>query len=141
MSGAGARTASVGLGHLYQGTYKSFPVQNDEHFHTVCRYVERNALRAGLVKRAEDWRWGSLWQREQDKPVKGYPPLADWPIPRPRQWAVAVNRPETPVELEALRTSVNRGRPFGASSWQQRIAKRLDLEYTFRPRGRPRKST
>src|ERR1700722_7821231 len=48
---------NVGTGHLYQGRFKSFPVQEDGHFYSVCRYVERNALRAGLVERAEDWLW------------------------------------------------------------------------------------
>src|SRR5262249_41443245 len=43
----------VGLGHLYQGRFKSFPICQDEHFLHVCRYVERNAARAGLVRRAE----------------------------------------------------------------------------------------
>jgi putative transposase len=47
---------------VYQGRFKSFPIQDDSHFLTVCRYVERNALRAELVGRAEDWRWGSLWR-------------------------------------------------------------------------------
>ncbi len=51
----------VGYGHVYQGRYKSFPVERDEHFLTVCRYVERSALRARLVRRAENWRWSSLW--------------------------------------------------------------------------------
>ena len=54
----------VGYGHLYQGRYKSFPVESDEHFYHVVRYVERNALRANLVDRAEEWRWSSLWRRE-----------------------------------------------------------------------------
>ena len=49
----------VGFGHLYQGRFKSFPIESDEHFYSVVRYVERNALRAGLVQRAEDWQWGS----------------------------------------------------------------------------------
>ena len=40
---------TVGMGHLYQGRYKSFPVQSDEHFLTLCRYVERNALAAGCA--------------------------------------------------------------------------------------------
>ena len=53
-----------GSGHLYQGTYRSFPVQADEHFLVVMRYVERNALRAGRVKHAQGWRWCSLWVRE-----------------------------------------------------------------------------
>ena len=62
---------TTGKGHLYQGRFKSFPIQDDEHFFSVCRYVERNSLRAGLVGRAEDWRWGSLWpwlQRAQNHP-------------------------------------------------------------------------
>ena len=50
----------AGLGHVYQGRYKSFPVESDEHFWVVARYVERNALRANLVLRAEEWRWSSL---------------------------------------------------------------------------------
>ena len=58
-----AHYQTSGTGHLYQGRFKAFPVQTDEHFDTVLRYVERNALRAGLVDRAEDWRWSSLWPR------------------------------------------------------------------------------
>jgi putative transposase len=42
--------------------FKSFPVQEDGHLLTVCRYVERNALRADLVERAERWAWGSLYK-------------------------------------------------------------------------------
>ena len=59
-----AHFGSAGTGHLYQGRFKAFPVEDDEHFYTVTRYVERNALRAGLVDRAEEWRWSSLWRRE-----------------------------------------------------------------------------
>ena len=54
-----------GSGHLYQGRFKSFPVQDDQHLLTVMRYVERNALRTGLVEQAEDWRWGTLFLRSQ----------------------------------------------------------------------------
>jgi putative transposase len=57
-----AHRRSSGSGPLYQGRFKSFPVQTDEHFLTVARYVERNALRAKLVKRAGQWRWSSLWR-------------------------------------------------------------------------------
>ena len=120
-------------------TYKSFPVQHDDHFYSVCRYVERNALRANLVERAEDWRWGTLWQRRQRCCPEDYPMLCDWPLPRPRNWVALVNRVETAAELEALRKSVLRGRPFGSKAWQKRTAKRLGLESTFRSRGRPKK--
>src|SRR5262245_4653482 len=73
---------TAGSGHLYQGRFKSFPVQEDEHLLTVCRYVERNPLRAGLVGRAEDWRWSSLWRRERG-PEAARALLAEWPVPRP----------------------------------------------------------
>ena len=34
---------TVGTGHLYQGRFKAFPVEDDNHFYTVAHYVERNA--------------------------------------------------------------------------------------------------
>jgi putative transposase len=130
---------SVGRGHLYQGTYKSFPVQEDEHFYSLCRYVERNAQRANLVPRAEKWRWGSLAQSLKQQGVEETVELSTWPVPRPRNWVELVNEVQTEAELEALRTSVVRGRPFGQEEWQRRTAKQLGLEFTLRPRGRPRK--
>src|SRR5690606_1450663 len=69
---------SRGGGHLYQGRYKSFPVQDDEHFLLLCRYVEANALRAKLVDRAEQWQWCSLFPGRTDD----WPELSDWPVDR-----------------------------------------------------------
>ncbi|MBN2447303.1 MAG: transposase [Phycisphaerae bacterium] len=128
----------VGEGHVYQGTYKSFPVQDDLHLLAVCRYVERNALRAELVTRAEDWRWCSLWRRRHPGVSDDVPPLSAWPLDRPRNWVQRVNRPETEAELAAVQTSLQRGRPFGDETWQRRTAARLGLTHSFRPRGRPR---
>ncbi len=79
-------------GHVYQPRYKSFPIQDDEHFLVVCRYVERNALRAGMVQRAEDWRWGSLW-RWLRKPEPSPQLLSSRPLPRLPGWAERVNMP------------------------------------------------
>jgi len=47
-------------GHAWQGRFKAFPIQEDEHLLVVLRYIERNPLRAGLVERAEEWSWSSL---------------------------------------------------------------------------------
>jgi putative transposase len=129
----------VGYGHVYQGRYKSFPVETDEHFLTVCRYVERNPLRARLVRQAENWHWSSLWRREQpDSRLRSW--LCDWPVDRPRNWLQRINAAETAAELERLRTSVLRGRPFGDPAWVRRTAGQLRLESSLRPRGRPSKS-
>jgi putative transposase len=129
---------STGTGHLYQGRFKAFPIQTDEHFLTVCRYVERNALRANLVLRAEQWRWSSLWRRENaDPPAESL--LTDWPLERPNNWLELVNQPQSAAELAAVRRSVIRNAPYGSVDWQGHIARRLSLEFTLRPRGRPRK--
>ncbi len=130
---------SGGTGSVYQGRFKAFPVQEGEHFYTVLRYVERNALRAGLVPRAEDWRWGSLWQRCW-APDKGAALLSGWPAPLAEDWVEQVNAPQTEAELEAVRRSVARNRPYGAPSWQADVAPRLGLAHTLRPPGRPRKA-
>jgi putative transposase len=128
----------VGSGHLYQGRFKSFPVAADEHFLTLCRYVERNPLRAGLVKSAADWRWGSLCGRAQaSEGVLAR--LSNWPVPRPADWPDHVNAAQTEVELASLRRSVQRGQPFGGEGWTARTARRMGLESTLRPIGRPRK--
>jgi putative transposase len=130
----------VGYGHLYQGRYKSFPVDSDDHFYSLMRYVERNARRAGLVDRAEDWRWSSLWRREHGT-ADDRRWLSKWPLPQPRTWAMLVNHPQTEAELEAIRRSVIRGQPYGDDAWVKRTARRLGLESTLRPRGRPKLST
>lgn len=125
----------VGDGHLYQGRFKSFPVETDDHFYVLVRYVERNALRANLVETADAWRWGSLWRR-----VHGVraPILSDWPLAEPRNWLDLVNQPQTEAEVDAIRRSILRGCPFGNGAWVQRTAASLDLESTLRPRGRPK---
>jgi putative transposase len=135
---------SRGGGHLYQGRFKSFPIQDDRHFLTVCRYVEANPLRAKLARRAEAWEYSSLrwWPGVAKEQLSGEPPvpLAEWPVDRPRDWAAKVNEPLKAEMLETVRLSVNRGRPFGALDWVAKTAKRLGLENTMRSPGRPKKA-
>jgi putative transposase len=134
---AAHRTA--GTGPLYQGRFKSFPIEEDGHLLTVLRYAERNALRAKLVRRAAEWRWSSLWHRTH-RNVLGAAVLDDGPVPLPRGWLRRVESPQTEAELAALRRSVVRGAPFGEDAWQEQTAERLGLQSTLRPRGRPRKT-
>jgi len=124
-------------GHVWQGRFKAFPIQHDAHLLQVIRYVERNALRANLVVRAEDWRWGSLAWRGAGDYVSF---LAVPPVPLLDGWLIQVNEPESAVELAALRRSVNRGSPFGDLAWVQETAASLGLEFSLRPHGRPRMS-
>ncbi|TWU36500.1 hypothetical protein Q31b_47810 [Novipirellula aureliae] len=133
-----AHYKTAGEGHVYQGRFKSFSVQDDDHFLVLCRYVERNAKRAKLVKDAEDWRWGSLyrWSRSSE-PLPRL--LTPWPIPREANWIRRVNEPLDEKEIDSIRWSIRRGSPLGEPGWVESIARRLDLESTLRPRGRPKK--
>jgi putative transposase len=131
-----AYRGTVGSGHLYQGRFKSFAVEADEHLLTVGRYVERNALRVDLVKRAEDWRWGSFWQRlhndDEDRPL-----LSAGPVALPANWTEWVNTPQTNAEEAAIRRCGRRGQPFGTAEWVEKTVKSFGLQSTQRPPGRP----
>ena len=125
-------------GRLWQGRYKAFLIQQDDHLLTVLRYVERNALSAKLVTRAEDWRWGSLnWRASAKAPFLPVMP----PIDLPFHWAAFVNQPLTGAELLEIHTCVNRQRPFGAQEWVEASARDFGLESSIAPIGRPRKPT
>ena len=128
----------VGYGHVYQSRYKSFPVETEEYFYQVMRYVERNALRANLVSKAELWQYGSLWIN-QFGTAKHKATLSKWPLPRPRKWLAYVNEPAGEEELKALRHSCVRGTPYGSEEWVQKTATKLGLESTMRRPGRPQK--
>src|SRR5262245_10919646 len=124
-------------GHVWQGRFKSFPIQEDEHLLTVLRYVERNPVRCGQVGRAEDWPWSSarLWRDDALRPRW----LTAGPVSRPRDWLGFVNAAATAGEMASVRQSVTRNAPFGGSGWVEAAARRHGLESTLRPRGRPRK--
>lgn len=126
---------AVGMGHVYQGRFKNFMIQRDEHLLSVLRYVEGNPLRAGAIRHAQDWRWSSLHARlHGPEPIRNL--LSEWPIDRPRNWIDLVNRPQSEAEMEAIQTCVKRGRPLGSDTWVHDIAARFDLQSTLRERGR-----
>ena len=121
-------------GHVWQGRFRAFPIQEDDHLLTVLRYIARNPVRAGLTERAQDWPWSSAAPPLEESPV-----LAAGPVVLPRNWLEHVNEPQTEAEVESMRECLRRGRPFGASEWMEKTAKRLGLESSLRPRGRPKK--
>jgi len=127
----------VGEGHLYQGRFKSFPVQDDHHLLTVMRYAEANPLRAKMVEKAEAWTWSSLGRGTARDGTRLE--LEPWPVDKPSDWLALVNEPLGLPQLEKLRLGVNRGQPYGAVQWTRKIAKRLGLESSLRNPWRPKK--
>lgn len=125
---------TAGTGHVYQGRYKAFPVSSDTHFLRLCRYVERNALRAGLVARAENWPWSSVAQRAGRPSLVS---LTEWPVARPPDWSDLVQL-DVPEETQELRQAVSRGAPYGPEDWRVQIASQLQMKSSLAPVGRPR---
>ncbi len=126
---------------MYQGRFKSFPVESDEHLLTVMRYVERNPVRAGLAERAETWRWSSAAARLRQSPLAIRWLAAPKDPAIPSTWLDWVNEPQTEAEVTALRHCIRRGCPFGDEAWAQSSVVRLGLQRTRRPRGRPKKES
>ena len=129
---------TLGMGHVYQGRFKSLPIEQDEHLLAVLRYVERNPLRARLVKNADEWCFGSLYRRlhgtREERSL-----FAESPVSLGRNWLAHVNCAQSAAEVVAIQQSVLRGCPYGSEAWQQATAKRMGLEFTLPPRGRPKK--
>jgi len=111
-------------------------------FLQVCRYVERNPIRAGLVERIEQWKWSSLYIREKGK-QDHRKLLSPWPLDIPDKYLNWINELDSNEEekLEKIRYSIKRGRPYGNDSWIKKVAKKLNLLSTLRSRGRPKKGT
>jgi putative transposase len=130
---------SVGSGHLFQGRFRSFLVQTDPYFIQLMRYIEANPLRAKLVARAEDWRWGSLHLRinGQDAAAKI---LAAWPLEYEGDYLNDVNVSLPDSFLQRVRHSASRGTPLGEEGWTKDTIERYGLEHTVRQRGRPFKA-
>lgn len=116
-------------GRIWQGRYKACPIQ-DIHLLTVIRYVERNPLRASLVREAQDWRWSSLrgrWTAEAPLPLD---PL---PVPAPENWLAWVQEPLTEGELGAVRKSVRGQTPYGDEFWTRTTSERLGVRSGLPP--------
>ena len=107
-------------GHVWQGRFKAFPIQEDAHLLSVLRYIERNPLRAGLVARAEDWEWSSL-RSSVGRESGSF--LDPGPMPRDPGWLERVNAPLSASDLERLRRSVDRGTPFGTERLSEMLPK------------------
>jgi putative transposase len=124
-------------GHIWQGRFKSFPIQLDNHLLTVMRYVERNPVASNLVRSILDWPWSSCLERSGASSTYLLDPP---PIELPMNWRDYVNAPLTEKELHGIGASIQRRCPYGKPDWRLQTSKLLGLESTLREIGRPKKS-
>ena len=123
-------------GRIWQGRFKAFPIQQDRHLLTVLRYVERNPLRANLVKSAADWQWSSI---SADLSARMGRILTDTPVAKSNDWLEFVNRPHSEEEIAALRRCTHKNSPYGSAPWAVKTAKSHGLQSSLRGAGRPRR--
>jgi len=89
-------------GHIWQGRYKSFMVEKESYYLTLIRYIEANAYRAKLTKQAQDWKYGSLYERvEKNRELLNEPYVTMYD-----DWVNYVNQPLREGELDNIRNSV-----------------------------------
>lgn len=129
------KRGTQGGGCVYQGRYGAFPIQTNRYFLNACSYVEANALRSAMVRRAEDWPWSSLWARTKNCHIL---PLSEWPILPPGDWIEYVNEQHRDEDLGAIHRSLSHSRPLGEPDWVAAVATSLGLRTGRRP-GRPKK--
>jgi putative transposase len=119
-------------GAIYQGRFKAVPVQPGLHLRRLLLYVDRNPLRAGKVRRVEDWLWSSAVHHgglENDALIDDLP---DWPI---RDWLTDANALDASDDV--TRIALATGRPVGDAAWINGLS--AEWNAGTKPRGRPRK--
>jgi putative transposase len=117
-----ARRGSRGRGALYQSRFKAIAVQNDEHFLRLCRYVERNPVRARLVSAADQWEWSSA-SSLCSAPAR--PHLSPWPVPKPPEWLELLNSHEPTEVVSEIREAIEKSIHYGDRFWQASTAHSL----------------
>ena len=121
-------------GHLYQGRFRSFPVQSEQYYISLIRYIEQNPVRAELVTLAWEWKWSSAWLREnadQDYNIT----LSNGPVPLPSDWKALLTILESKENYRQLTNSIRRSRPFGDKTWIDSTASELGLRSTLESHG------
>ena len=128
---------TIGHGHLYQGRYKSFIVNDDQYYLTLMRYIEQNPLRAKLVDDATVWQWGSAYRRYKGS-IEEKKLLDAWRVPEPNNYQNELSIIQKNDVIDEVRTSIIKGSPLGGDVWKLKLIESLKLQHTIRPVGRPK---
>lgn len=131
------------VGHLFQGRFFSSVL--DEYYLTVCaRYIERNPVRAGLVKNAWEWKWSSARAHCGIDQSSGFPlhRLFECVNIEPGQWREFLSGAEDEDEIRRIKSQALTGRPLmrGGNELLLGLERKLNRAITALPKGRPKKS-
>jgi putative transposase len=123
-------------GHLWQGRFASF-IMEESYLLACTRYIEYNPVRAGLVKRPEDWKWssaGAHMNEKDDLLVKTRPLLEIVNTP----WGDFLSSDIKESEIELFRKHERNGRPLGKTTFVKQLETLLDRGLRPKKPGRRR---
>ena len=124
-------------GHLWQNRFYSCTLGGQHRAPALC-YIERNPVRAGIVRHAWEYEWSSASAHLGGADQAGLLDLRGWQY-RPREWQQRLERAEDDETLAAIRRSTSRGRPLAGDSFLSKLEHTLGKRLRALPVGRPRK--
>jgi len=132
-------TRHIKTGHLWQGRFKAC-VLDETHLWNAVRYVERNPVRAGIVARAEDYKWSSAAAHcglREDALLSPDLPL----IGAISNWSDWLAEGQNPDELKFIRERTHSGRPCSSDEFARELEKKLGQTQLRRKPGPPKRLT
>lgn len=132
-------------GTLWEGRYKSSPINTDEYLLACCRYIEFNPVRSGIVKEPEEYKWSSYRYKvgkekinwlDLDPCYRGLGKTEKKCEERYKEWVRGV-MPEG--ELGLIRKAIQRGQLTGSNRFEEEVSMKIGRRIEFRGQGRPKK--
>jgi len=126
-------------GRLWECRYYSTVIDADSYLWTVSKYIENNPVRAGIVKRPEDYPYSSAKAHilgRRDRLLKE--PLFD--KGDINEYRSFIRSEEDGKITEEIRKQTRLGKPLGDAGFVKTLSERLGCSLSFRPKGRPRKN-
>ncbi len=127
-------------GHVWQGRYFSSPL-DEQYLWAAIRYVERNPVRAKMVKRAENYAWSSAKARCKEIPDSLLTKTIYWQkqFESIGNWSAWLAEGDDDSELSIIRRNVEMGLPCGSEKFIKKLERKAGKILQYRPLGRPRK--
>ena len=131
-------------GSLWEGRYKSSPIETDTYLLACNRYVELNPVKAGMVEYAKDYEWSSYRQRvglEVDVWIdndSAYLGLSDDETERSQRYMGYINEQSLASETQLIQQALQRGQLTGTNRFVEQVEHRLGQRIEHRGQGRPR---
>lgn len=132
-------------GTLWDSRYRSSLIDTERYLPACCRYIEMNPVRAGIVKRPEEYHWSSYRTKTGLAKVEWldedhfYSSLGRSRRKRAAEYRSWIEKTSLPGEIDLIRTAAQRGQLTGDRSFIDLINKKIGMRIRNRGQGRPAK--